>query len=95
MLKKRRSLTNAPKISDMTEANGTLHMIGILTRAIDAKESELTEKMALLRKETDARLSPLHAQLVQHVLTLELELYATTHRAEILPSDRKTVTLSS
>ncbi len=80
-------------IQNIDEANGVLHIVGILVRSTETIERELAEKVATLRQEADAAIKPLQAQTANHVVNIKL--FAVKHRQELLAADKKTVTLSS
>ena len=82
-----------PPIQNIDEANGTLHIVGILVRSIATIERELAEKVAILRQEADATIKPLEVQVADHVVNIEL--YAVKHRQDLLMGGKKTVTLTS
>ncbi len=93
MRRSRKKVTSVPQIQNIDEANGTLHIIGVLVRSIETIERELANKVAALRQEADAAIKLLEVQAAN--LIMNIELFAVKHRQDLLMGGKKTVTLTS
>lgn len=81
-----------PRFQTADEAARSLGIYGGLEREIAQIESDLAEKVAMLRADADTRLAPLQTELATTLLGLEA--FAKNARST-LPSGQKTIHLST
>ena len=91
MAKKSRRIITVP--ASLVEANTSLFRIGAIDRSVSAIESELSEAIARLREEAEARSAPLLSE--RDDLATGLKLFDETNRATLLENDRKSVRISA